>query len=82
MPIDPAGQATVAEAVVAGVADAAEADPRSLPRLHDVVDPEALDRLVASAEGETAEDRVVVEFPYYGYHVTVRPGEVRLLAGE
>jgi hypothetical protein len=52
-------------ALVAAVAAYADTDPLALPRLYDVVDPDALDALIASmAEGQVA-------FEYAGCTVTV-----------
>ncbi|WP_121744767.1 HalOD1 output domain-containing protein [Natronorubrum halophilum] len=39
--------------------------------LHDVIDPDALDRLIASSDHGSSVDTVVVEFTYYGYTVQV-----------
>lgn len=57
--------ATASEAVLAAVADRADADPADLPPLYDAIDPDALDALF----GEGRPGRV--SFPYAGYEVTV-----------
>lgn len=69
---------TVAEAVVGSVASFEGVEPMALPPIHDVVDPEALDRLLASARRELVLDHPVVAFTYAGYRVTVRPDEIRI----
>lgn len=83
VPFDPSGPRSVAEVVVASVAAVRDVEPTALPPVHDVVDPEALDRIVASAgPGATNvgshQGRLVVAFPYVDYEVAVFPDEVRL----
>ena len=78
VPFDPSGPRSVAEVVVEGVASVQDVEPTALSPVHDVVDPEALDRIVASAAGGLRRGRVVVTFQYVDYEVTVFPGEVRL----
>lgn len=56
---------TSSEAIVAGIAERANADPTELPPLYTVVDPEALN---AVAQGS---DACYVTFEYAGYEVTV-----------
>ena len=50
VPFDPSGPRNVAEVVVEGVASVRDVEPTALPPVHDVIDPEALDRIVASAD--------------------------------
>lgn len=52
--------------VITSIADATDRNPADLPALYDAVDPDALDRLVASLD-ETA----TVEFRYAGFRVTI-----------
>ena len=62
------GETEVAVAVVEAVAAVADVDPTELvPRVHDVIDPDALDRCVRSAPAEAA-----VSIPFDDYRVTVR----------
>lgn len=59
---------SVTESVVEAVADADGVGPEELaPPLYDAIDPDALERLLATAPGTR---RVV--FTYNGYEVTVR----------
>ncbi|WP_440764755.1 HalOD1 output domain-containing protein [Natronorubrum sp. DTA7] len=70
--------------VLTQVASSEGVSPTDLePPLHDVVDPDALDRLVESC-GCAASDRVVtIEFPYRGYMVRVdSTGAVDLTVGD
>jgi len=55
-------------AVLEAVATATNRDPIDLPRLHDYVDPDALDALVSA---ESADGSVSVSFDYDGLEVTV-----------
>lgn len=55
--------------VVEQVAAADGVDSADLPPLNHTVDVDAIDRLVASHDGGTADERI--EFTYAGYHVTV-----------
>ena len=57
--------ATASEAVVATVADRADADPTDLPPLYDAIDPDALDAIFR--DGRPGR----VSFEYAGYEVTV-----------
>ena len=62
------GGTEIAVAVVEAVAEVAGVDPTELvPRVHDVIDPDALDRCVRSAPAEAA-----VSIPFDDYRVTVR----------
>lgn len=56
--------------VVTKIADATETSVEDLPPLFDVIDPDALDRLVASLASEGR-----VEFRYFGHVVTVHADE-------
>lgn len=76
VPFDPSDSGTVGEVVVENVATIEGVEATALPALYDVVDPEAVDRLVGTAGRETTPGNVVVEFPYAGYTVAVHPGEV------
>lgn len=65
---------SLATTVVLAVAEVADTTPTELDPLHDVFDPEALDRIFADRERGAATDRV--SFDYAGYRVTVyRDGE-------
>lgn len=55
-------------AVLEAVATATNRDPIDLPRLHDYVDPDALDALVSTG---SADGSVSVSFDYDGLEVTV-----------
>ena len=77
VPFDPSTADSVAGVVATGVAAIEDVDQTDLPAVHDVVDPEAVDRLIASADGDPVRSNVVVEFPFSGYLVTVRLDEVR-----
>lgn len=58
----------VGVAVVEAVAAVADVDPMELaPRIHDVIDPDALDRCIRSAPADAA-----VSIPFDDYRVTVR----------
>lgn len=58
-------------AVVAAVADAEEVSPLELSPLAATIDPDALERVVASMRGCPDGPTGCVEFPYEGYVVTV-----------
>lgn len=63
---------TISERVVAAVADATDTVPEKLtPPLFSAVDPEALETLVRSLDGESADAAGRVEFSYCGCAVTV-----------
>lgn len=66
--VAPAESAT--EAVVLAIAEATNRDPLDLDPLYDSVDPDVLDRLVQSPDGERS--RSTVEFAHAGCDVTVR----------
>ncbi|QCS43032.1 HalOD1 output domain-containing protein [Natrinema versiforme] len=58
--------------VVEAVADREGVAPMELqPPLYDAVDPEALNALVSSADGDTDTGTVRVSFEYNGYDITV-----------
>ncbi|RLM63011.1 HalOD1 output domain-containing protein [Halorubrum sp. Atlit-26R] len=62
------GETEVAVAVVEAVAEVADVDPTELvPRVNDVIDPDALDRCVRSGPPGAA-----VSIPFDDYRVTVR----------
>lgn len=65
--------------VISAVAAADDVDPKALdPPLHDVLDVEALDRLLDWAS-DHRDNALVVSFEYAGYQVTVsRDGRVEL----
>lgn len=63
IPIEP--DSTASEAVVATVADRADADPTDLPPLYGAIDPDALDAIFR--DGRPGR----VSFGYAGYEVTV-----------
>ncbi len=69
---------TCSVAVVSAVADVVDCPPFSLPTLlSEVVDPDALDRVVAAADGEdaaAAPATPLVEFTYCGCTVRVADG--------
>jgi hypothetical protein len=56
--------------VVAAVAEATGADPKTMPPLYDVVDPDALDQLFGSDTGESSRNDGV-SFRFSGCGVTV-----------
>ncbi|WP_158237462.1 HalOD1 output domain-containing protein [Halegenticoccus soli] len=65
------GDRSVSSAVVWMVAEIEGVDPIELNPLHDCVDPDALDRLLAPTRGGTRRTGAHVSFIYSGYHVTV-----------
>lgn len=67
-------------AVVEAVAAREGVDPVELDRpLNDVLDPDALDRLVRSYDAQPGASPFEVSFTYYGYSVTVSSsGTVRV----
>jgi len=70
---------TVVEEIATAVAEREGVDPVELrPPLASVVDPESLDRLVASAATDTVED-LEIRFTYQGHEVVVEAdGSVEL----
>ena len=57
------------ESVVEAVSESEGVDPAALEQpLYEVIDPEALDRLVSKGSREAP---IHITFRYYGYHVTV-----------
>lgn len=72
------GSEPVSTAIVSAVADAEGVSPLDLRPLATVVDPDALNGMVASMAGQP-DDTGIVEFAYSGYDVTVtRDGRVDL----
>lgn len=62
----------VSEAVVSAVADAKDVSTVDIaPPLYDVIDPDALEAVVASMTRRPGEPAGRVEFSYSGYEVTV-----------
>lgn len=82
VPFDPSTSGAIAGVVATAVAEIEGVDYTALPVIHDVVDPEAVDRLLAAAADGSARADVTVEFPYAGYRVTARPDEVVLRPSE
>lgn len=70
--LDVSDDSSASTAVVSAIADAEGISPMDVrPPLASVIDPDALDRLVASMTGWTDEPSGVVEFMYNGYIVSV-----------
>lgn len=70
-------------AVVEAVAAEAGLDPVELDRpLNDVIDPEALDRLVDSYADRPGASPFEVSFSYYGHEVTVSSGGLVRVTGD
>lgn len=70
-------QTSISEAVVTAVADAEGVEPEALtPRLYDVIDPDALDTLVESADHDT----MSLSFPYGDWTVHIEGSEVTVSA--
>lgn len=68
------------EDVLLTVAEAEGVDPSEItPRLYDIVDPDALDRLVDC--GTQSSSAVTVTFDYAGWHVRVDSGGEVTLTG-
>lgn len=62
----------VATVVTRAIASLEGSDPESLqPPLHDVVDPDALDRIFQPLDGNTHRQTGRVEFPIQDYEITV-----------
>lgn len=61
----------VGEAVVTAIADAEDVAPWDLDPLAATIDPDALERLVASMTAAPDEPTPTIEFAYSGYEVTV-----------
>jgi hypothetical protein len=69
----------ISTVIVRLVAELEDVGPTDLDPLHDFVDPDALDRLVAPKRDGTPRTGAHVSFRFEGYHVTVRgDGEVVL----
>lgn len=69
------GDVSLAGTVVEAVATVSDADPTEMERLHDVVDPDALDRLFGSFSGSRrGNGQGRVEFAFEGYGITVTSG--------
>ncbi|WP_162224419.1 HalOD1 output domain-containing protein [Halorussus amylolyticus] len=64
----------VSEAVIAAVADAANADPARMDPLADFVDPDALDAIFADRYDGTPRIGGTTRFPFSGYEVEVTDG--------
>lgn len=72
VPFDSTAAERVSEAVVSAVADAKDISAVDVsPPLYDVIDPDALEALVASMTRGSGERAGTVEFSYSGYEVTV-----------
>jgi len=65
------GDATLATTIAEAVADATDSDPMALPRLHDVIDTEALERALASMPGHEEGPPGYVRFSYADCTVSV-----------
>lgn len=65
-------QLSPSEAVVHRVAKHKRVDPLELTPLYDAIDPDALDLLVRSSDGDGSE--LTIEFTYAGHDVTVTGG--------
>lgn len=70
---------SVITAVVDGVAKDKGVDPTELPPLHDTIDPDALEALIAT--GATDGSIFFVEFEFAGRLVTIDGTEVSVRAG-
>ncbi|MDQ2051818.1 HalOD1 output domain-containing protein [Natronolimnohabitans sp. A-GB9] len=76
---DPDAGERASEAVITAVADLTGISPIELEPLYDVVDPDALDSLVAHARRADGADTHELQFSYEGYDVDVRTdGQVRV----
>lgn len=76
---DPGAGERASEAVITAVADLAGTSPIELEPLYDVVDPDALDSLVAHARRVDNGDAHELQFTYEGYDVDVRTdGQIRV----
>lgn len=73
LPSTPALEAneTISAAVVDAVAEAEDESPLDLEPLATVIDPDALNRLVASMSRRPSEPTGAVEFAYSNYEITV-----------
>lgn len=66
------GDVSLTYSIVNAVAAVKDVAWTELPPLHDAVDPEALERLLVSMEGSSAQDGAGrVEFPFDGCYVVV-----------
>lgn len=75
----PTETSSVSERVVELVAEQTDTDPVDLPRLHDRVDPDALDTLFTPTHREPVFGEV--HFTYYGHRVSISyDGEVVITA--
>lgn len=72
----PAGDSAV-QGVIEAVAAATDRSPLELPPIGEAVDPDALNRILA-----TESDHVEVTFDYLGHAVVATPEEVRVRADE
>lgn len=70
--LDSSDGESVSEAVVTAVADAKDTSTVDVtPPLYDVIEPDALEAVVASMTGRSDDRAGRVEFSYSGYDVTV-----------
>lgn len=69
--------------IVERIADRESVDPLELDQcLYDVIDIDALDQLVHSANGDGPGSDVTVSFTFHGYAVTVDGGDVNISDAE
>ncbi|WP_232700691.1 HalOD1 output domain-containing protein [Halobacterium wangiae] len=69
----------MSEGIVVAVASATERDPLALPPLYSVVDPDALDALLATTSARNATRGITATFEYAGCTVTVEdPGRIHV----
>jgi len=61
----------VSERIVTQVAEAEDSDSTTLPPLYEVIDPDALDKLIESLSGGPNQSTCVVRFVYCDYEITV-----------
>lgn len=59
-------------AVVTAVAEEADTDPDTLEPLYEVIDPDALDTIIASTRYADRSPDTSIVFPYHHYRVTVK----------
>lgn len=62
---------TVSARVIDALADAAGTDPMDVPPLYGTVDPDALDRLVASLGDTAGTSPATIEFTHADHRVTI-----------
>jgi len=68
---------TPSEAVVSTVAGATAQSPLEMQPLFEVIDPDALDRLLG--EGGEPNSSMRITFRYCGYRITVTPNRIQLV---